>query len=87
MKELAWDPGALQEFTAFCKALVTPDIDESLDEEEREGRILEGVPEPGRLVPRRAALLASVSPRTAAPRDGCTASRPPYPRLTGGGVT
>jgi len=33
MKELAWDPGALQEFTAFCKALVTPDIDEALDEE------------------------------------------------------
>jgi uracil-DNA glycosylase family 4 len=33
MKELAWDPGALQEFTAFCKALVTPDIDGALDEE------------------------------------------------------
>jgi len=33
MKELSWDPGALQEFTPFCKALVTPDIDGSLDEE------------------------------------------------------
>ena len=33
MKELVWDPGALQEFTPFCKALVTPDIDESLDDE------------------------------------------------------
>lgn len=34
MKVLAWDPGALQDFTPFCKALVTPDIDESLDEEQ-----------------------------------------------------
>jgi len=33
MNELVWDPGALQEFTAFCKALVTPDVDESLDDE------------------------------------------------------
>jgi uracil-DNA glycosylase family 4 len=33
MKELAWDPGSLQDFTAFCKALVTPDIDNALDEE------------------------------------------------------
>jgi len=33
MKKLAWDPGTLQEFTAFCKALVTPDIDGALDEE------------------------------------------------------
>jgi uracil-DNA glycosylase family 4 len=33
MKELLWDPGVLQDFTAFCKALVTPDIDGSLDEE------------------------------------------------------
>jgi len=34
MKKLAWDPGALQDFTPFCKALVTPDIDDSLDEEQ-----------------------------------------------------
>jgi uracil-DNA glycosylase family 4 len=34
MKELDWAPGALQEFTPFCKALVTPDIDEALDDEE-----------------------------------------------------
>lgn len=34
MKELDWEPGALQEFTPFCKALITPDIDESLDDEE-----------------------------------------------------
>lgn len=34
MKKLAWDLGALQEFTPFCKALVTPDIDGALDEEE-----------------------------------------------------
>ena len=33
MKELAWDPGSLQDFTVFCKALVTPDIDNALDEE------------------------------------------------------
>jgi len=33
MKELQWEPGALQDFTPFCKALVTPDIDCSLDEE------------------------------------------------------
>lgn len=33
MKELAWQPGALQEFTQFCRALVTPDIDAALDEE------------------------------------------------------
>jgi uracil-DNA glycosylase family 4 len=34
MKELEWRPGELQEFTPFCKALVTPDIDEALDDEE-----------------------------------------------------
>jgi uracil-DNA glycosylase family 4 len=33
MKRLTWDPGALQTFTPFCKALVTPDIDASLDDE------------------------------------------------------
>ncbi len=33
MKKLSWDLGELQDFTAFCKALVTPDIDASLDEE------------------------------------------------------
>lgn len=33
MKKLTWDPGALQDFTPFCRALVTPDIDECLDEE------------------------------------------------------
>ena len=37
MKELAWDLGVLQEFTAFCKALVTPDIDGALDEEKAKG--------------------------------------------------
>jgi uracil-DNA glycosylase family 4 len=37
MKKLVWDPGRLQEFTAFCKALVTPDIDEALDEESAKG--------------------------------------------------
>ena len=34
MKELAWEPGELQDLTPFCKALVTPDIDESLDDEQ-----------------------------------------------------
>ena len=34
MKELSWDPGALQTFTPFCKALVTPDIDECLDDDQ-----------------------------------------------------
>jgi len=34
MKKLAWDPGTLQEFTPFCKALVTPDIDGALDEDQ-----------------------------------------------------
>ena len=33
MKKLVWDPGRLQDFTAFCMALVTPDIDGALDEE------------------------------------------------------
>ena len=33
MRELAWEPGALQDLTSFCKALVTPDIDECLDDE------------------------------------------------------
>jgi uracil-DNA glycosylase family 4 len=37
MRELAWDPGALQEFTPFCKALVTPDIDDCLDDEQAKG--------------------------------------------------
>jgi hypothetical protein len=37
MKELTWDPGVLQDFTAFCRALVTPDIDDSLDQEEAKG--------------------------------------------------
>jgi len=32
MRELAWSPGELQEFTPFCRALVTPDVDDSLDE-------------------------------------------------------
>ena len=30
--ELAWLPGEVQEFTPFCRALVTPDVDESLDD-------------------------------------------------------
>jgi uracil-DNA glycosylase family 4 len=34
MKALEWKPGELQDFTPFCKALVTPDIDEALDDEE-----------------------------------------------------
>jgi uracil-DNA glycosylase len=34
MKELKWDPGELQDLTPFCKALVTPDIDGALDEEQ-----------------------------------------------------
>lgn len=34
MKKLSWKPGAIQELTPFCKALVTPDIDGALDEEE-----------------------------------------------------
>jgi uracil-DNA glycosylase family 4 len=34
MKRLSWDPGALQTFTPFCKALVTPDIDVSLDDDQ-----------------------------------------------------
>jgi uracil-DNA glycosylase len=32
MRELAYSPGEIQEFTPFCHALVTPDVDESLDE-------------------------------------------------------
>lgn len=37
MKELAWDPGVLQDFTVFCKGLVTSDIDDALDEEQAKG--------------------------------------------------
>jgi len=33
MKKLDWEPGELQDFTPFCKALVTPDIDAALDAE------------------------------------------------------
>ncbi|MBC7292871.1 MAG: uracil-DNA glycosylase [Thermoleophilia bacterium] len=33
MAELTWTPGELQDFTPFCKALVTPDIDGALDDE------------------------------------------------------
>ena len=32
MLELAFAPGEIQEFTPFCRALVTPDVDESLDD-------------------------------------------------------
>jgi uracil-DNA glycosylase family 4 len=32
MRQLTWSPGELQEFTPFCQALVTPDIDASLDD-------------------------------------------------------
>ena len=34
MRELAWAPGELQQFTPFCRALVTPDIDSALDDQE-----------------------------------------------------
>jgi uracil-DNA glycosylase family 4 len=34
MKELVWQPGLLQDLTPFCRALVTPDIDGALDEEQ-----------------------------------------------------
>ena len=34
MAEISWAPGEIQEFTPFCRALVTPDIDESLDDNE-----------------------------------------------------
>ncbi len=34
MRALTWSPGELQEFTPFCKALVTPDVDTSLDDRE-----------------------------------------------------
>jgi uracil-DNA glycosylase len=37
MKKLVWDPGSLQDFTAFCRALITPDIDDALDEEQAKG--------------------------------------------------
>lgn len=33
MKELAWEPGEIQEFTPFCRVLVTPNIDFALDDE------------------------------------------------------
>jgi uracil-DNA glycosylase len=32
MRPLEWRPGELQEFTPFCRALVTPDIDGALDD-------------------------------------------------------
>lgn len=31
-KPLEWRPGEIQEFSQFCSALVTPDIDEALDD-------------------------------------------------------
>lgn len=33
MRGLKWSPGQLQDFTPFCRGLVTPDIDGALDEE------------------------------------------------------
>ncbi|MGI5939839.1 MAG: uracil-DNA glycosylase family protein [Thermoleophilia bacterium] len=33
MRDVAWEPGTLQDLTSFCQALVTPDIDGALDEE------------------------------------------------------
>lgn len=33
MRELEWLPGELQEFTAFCRVLVTPDVDAALDDQ------------------------------------------------------
>jgi uracil-DNA glycosylase family 4 len=32
MSEISYDVGEIQEFTPFCRALVTPDIDDSLDD-------------------------------------------------------
>ncbi len=32
VKVVEWQPGVIQELTPFCKALVTPDIDASLDD-------------------------------------------------------
>jgi len=32
MAETSWEPGEIQELTPFCRALVTPDIDDSLDD-------------------------------------------------------
>lgn len=34
MNELEWRPGELQDFTPFCQALVTTDVDDSLDDKE-----------------------------------------------------
>lgn len=34
MRTLTWRPGELQELTPFCQALVTPDLDASLDDRE-----------------------------------------------------
>lgn len=31
-RELEWKPGEIQDFSHFCSALVTPDIDEALDD-------------------------------------------------------
>lgn len=31
-RELSWEPGKLQEYSPFCQALVTPDVDTSLDD-------------------------------------------------------
>lgn len=33
-RELTWSPGELQEYTPFCQALVTPDVDTSLDDQD-----------------------------------------------------
>ncbi|HZK48506.1 MAG TPA: uracil-DNA glycosylase family protein [Thermoleophilia bacterium] len=32
MAEISWRPGEIQVFTPFCRVLVTPDIDDSLDD-------------------------------------------------------
>ncbi len=66
MKRLNWDPGALQTFTPFCKALVTPDIDACLDDDQAKAEFWKAFRSLGEWFAGRTAVLACLRLRPAA---------------------
>ena len=49
-RQLEWKPGEIQRLTPSTDALTVPDIDKSLDDEQREARVLGSVPRARRVV-------------------------------------
>ena len=68
-RELAYEPGELQRLTPSCEALVTPDIDRSLDDEQAKREFWARVPLARRVVLGSAAVLI----RSARPRSNLRA--------------